>query len=49
MLRYLEDKPAVNALFGSVVAARIHGEMLARLVDGRPTTEFANIADRGYF
>ena len=49
MARYLADKPAVGALFDSVLAARADGTMLARLVKGQTSTELPNIADRAYF
>lgn len=49
MTRYLADKPAVGALFDSVLAARADGVMLARLVKGQATTELPNIAERAYF
>ena len=49
MAQFLADKPAVNALFDSVFAARADGEMLARLEKGVPGTALPNIADREYF
>ena len=49
MERFLRDKPAANALFDIVLAAKADGEMVARLVKGTPTTELPNIADRAYF
>lgn len=49
MTRFLQDKPAVGALFDSVLAARSDGVMLTRLVKGEPTDELPNIADRAYF
>lgn len=49
MTRYLADKPAIGALFDSVLAARSDGTMLARLVKGQASTELPNIADRAYF
>lgn len=49
MARYLADKPAVGALFDSVLAARADGVMLARLSKGQISTELPNIADRAYF
>lgn len=49
MTRYLADKPAISALFDSVLAARSDGTMLARLVKGQASTELPNIADRAYF
>ena len=49
MTQFLADKPAIGALFDSVFAARANGEMLARLVKTKPTTELPNVADRAYF
>ena len=48
-VRYLMDKPAISALFDSVIAARLDGALLVRLVNGEPTSELPNIADREYF
>lgn len=49
MTRYLADKPAVGALFDSVLAARADGTVLARMVKGQASSERPNIADRSYF
>ncbi|MEO8120347.1 MAG: diguanylate cyclase [Rhodoferax sp.] len=49
MTRFLMDKPAINMLFDSVLAARADGTMLVRLVKGERTAELPNIADREYF
>lgn len=49
MERFLMDKPAINTLFDSVLAARADGTMLVRLVKGERTAELPNIADREYF
>ena len=47
--RYLQDKPALNALFDSVVAVNTDGDMLVRLAKGVPSNDLANVADRAYF
>ena len=49
MTRFLLDKPATNALFDVVYAARADGEMLVRLERGRIGAPSPNIADREYF
>ncbi|MEY4884107.1 MAG: hypothetical protein RIS34_1961 [Pseudomonadota bacterium] len=49
MTQFLADKPAIGALFDSVFAARTDGQMLARLVKTKPTTELPNVSDRAYF
>lgn len=49
MSRYLADKSALGVLFDNVFAARASGEMLARVVSGKPSVELPNIADRAYF
>ena len=46
---YLLDKPALGALFDSVLAATPDGTMLARVERGRLTSELPNVADRDYF
>ena len=46
---FLEDKPALNVLYDSVLAASPGGAMLVRLVKGVPTLDLPNIADRDYF
>ncbi len=49
MERFLRDKPAANALFDSLLAARPDGKLMVRMVKGEPTTDLPNIADRNYF
>ena len=49
MAQALQDKPAINALFDTVFAARPDGHMLARLEKGEPASELPNVADRDYF
>jgi diguanylate cyclase (GGDEF)-like protein/PAS domain S-box-containing protein len=49
MLRFLMDKPAVNAMFGSVFAARTDGELLAHVKAGVPSDKMPSIRDREYF
>ena len=46
---FLLDKPALGALFDSVLAAAPDGTMLARVERGRLTSELPNIANRDYF
>ena len=46
---FLLDKPALGALFDSVLAATPDGTMLARVERGRLTSELPNVADRDYF
>ena len=47
--RYLLDKPGVNELFESVLAARGDGTTIVRLARGQAQSEMVNIADREYF
>ncbi len=47
--RHLRDKPALHALFDSVVAVNAGGDMLVRLTKGVPSQVLANVADRAYF
>lgn len=49
MARYLLDKPSLEALFDSVLAATPDGVMLARIERGQATAALPNIADRDYF
>ena len=46
---FLLDKPALGALFDSVLGATPDGTMLARVERGRLTSELPNVADRDYF
>lgn len=49
MTRFLVDKPAVGALFDSMLAARADGAMLVHLIKGTPNADLPNLADRAYF
>ena len=49
MTRFLVDKPAINALFESVLVAEPSGSVQVRLARGVPSNELPNIADREYF
>ncbi|KNZ30922.1 MAG: hypothetical protein AD742_19800 [Methylibium sp. NZG] len=49
MTRYLEDKPALNALFDNIVVAGPNGGLITRLVRGVPVAELPHIGDRDYF
>ena len=50
MARFLLDKPELEALFDSVLAAAPDGSMLARIERGQATTvALPNLADRDYF
>ena len=49
MQRLLHDRPALDALFDSVFAARADGGMLARAEKGVPNHVLPGIADREYF
>jgi diguanylate cyclase (GGDEF)-like protein/PAS domain S-box-containing protein len=46
---FLLDKPALNGLFDSVLAASRDGRILARTERGKLATELPNIGDRAYF
>ncbi len=46
---FLLDKPALGALFDSILAARADGVMLARVERGHLSAELPNVADRDYF
>lgn len=47
--QFVVDKPALNALFDSVLVVRHDGALLARLEKGIPRRELPSIADREYF
>ena len=49
MTRFLVDKPATNALFDSVFATQVDGQMLARVEKDNAAAALVNIADREYF
>ena len=49
MTRFLLDKPGVNALFDSLFAVQVNGEMLARVEKDNATATMVNLADREYF
>ena len=49
MHAFLVDKPGVNVLFESVLAARADGVTLARVLDDKSTPVLPNIGDRAYF
>ncbi len=49
MTRYLVDKPAAVALFDSIFAAAVDGQMLARVEKENASAGRVNIADREYF
>ncbi len=49
MTRFLVDKPGVNALFDSLFAAQVNGQMLARVEKDNATATTVSIADREYF
>jgi diguanylate cyclase (GGDEF)-like protein/PAS domain S-box-containing protein len=49
MGRFLLDKPGLQSLFDSVLAAAPDGRMLARVERGQLATELPNIGDRAYF
>lgn len=49
MTRYLVDKPAAVALFDSLFAAEVDGQMLARVEKQNASAGRVNIADREYF
>jgi diguanylate cyclase (GGDEF)-like protein/PAS domain S-box-containing protein len=46
---YLEDKPSIAALFNTLFAIGADGRMLARLEDGRPSGEHADLSGREYW
>ena len=48
MVNFLQDKPALNALFDSVLAVKADGSMLAWLEKGQPMADRPNVADRSY-
>lgn len=47
--RHLRQESAANALFDVVLASNADGQILVRLVDGKPSDDRPNIADRPYF
>jgi diguanylate cyclase (GGDEF)-like protein/PAS domain S-box-containing protein len=49
MTRFLLDKPGLEALFDTLLAAAPDGRMLARIEQGQASAELPNIADRDYF
>jgi diguanylate cyclase len=49
MTRFLVDKPAVIALFDSVFAMNVDGNMIAHVVKDNTQAGLANLADREYF
>lgn len=49
MERHLRQASVAHALFTVVLAGDTKGRMLVRLVNGRPSDDLPNIADRAYF
>ncbi len=49
LARHLRQESAANALFDVMLASNADGQIQVRLVDGKPSNELPNIADRSYF
>ncbi len=47
--RHLRMESATNALFNVILASNADGQILVRLVGGKPSDDLPNIADRTYF
>lgn len=46
---HLRQQSAANALFSVVLASDAHGQIVVRMVNGKPSAELPNISDRPYF